>query len=219
MKKICILIFCIFAHFQLYGQEEVIKFKNAPVQKTKRASSLKVRTPDSQKENLISHKASVVLGIKDFIGVSTSVEYERKINDKPIAWFGSLTIGDLDNYSPEENSEYSKDKVNLTFLHLGGGFHYYPLDYEAAFKPYIGLGGLIGGNRHYRDYTEDETNYISENSRGFDIGLSGIFGVRWGKGLIRCGLEYRVGYFHTKIFEDQISTDRHELSFLFSFQF
>lgn len=205
--KVCFYILLYFFTFTYLNAQEGNRTKNT------------TRTPDFLKENLISHKVSGVFGIKDFIGISTSAEYERKIIDKPIAWFGSLTIGSIDNYPIDETQEYDKDEVKVSFLHLGGGFHYYPLDYEAVFKPYIGLGGLIGGNRHSREYIEDEINYITEIKTGFDIGLYGILGVRWGKGLIRCGLEYRAGYFHTKIFDDQISTDRHEISFSFSFQF
>ena len=202
----------------IFGQN-TFKADGASAQKTNKRSSYKTSTPDAFKENLISHKVSGVFGIGDFVGISTSAEYERKIKDKPIAWFGSLTIGSLDNYPIDETTEYDKDEVEVDFLHLGGGFHYYPLDYEAVFKPYIGLGGLIGGNRHSREYIEDEINYITEIKTGYDFGLYGIIGIRWGKHLVRCGLEYRVGYFHTKIFDDQISTDRHEISFSLSFQF
>lgn len=163
----------------------------------------------------------------DLFGSNITLTYEKKITDKPLAWFVNYSYlfgadektEDSYDYDPNENyfiyTYRTLEKRKMESHHFGGGYHYYFREYDRKLKLYTGLGAYAGFNHHRLTYENDG----SIDGNGLDFGAYGIFGIRWCRGHTKCGFEYRLGYINSEIFGHNESGVTNELSFCIGVQF
>lgn len=215
MKTAFVILFSTLFSLNLLGQEsEFLKITSENRKEKGQKQS------ESDWLNLISVQTGFSFGIHSAFGLNFSLSYERKIENKPIAWFVNYTVAKLYDTDSQEarigdDSITMADEFTFVYHHFGGGIHYYPLNYERRFKPYIGVGLFLGMNRSEWVFY-DEDNY---KKNGFDIGGYGVIGARWFNKLFQIGTEYRVGYLNAEVMDSNESYSIHEIVIYASVKF
>ena len=195
------------------AKHEIFKstFKFSDEKKPRPTRRGKTIALDSTRPSLISLQFGPAFDFFKAFGSHCSITYERKINNRPIAWFANYTFGRAFDYNDED---FEEKKEIISYNHFGGGMHYY-FGYDRLFKPYVGVGGFTGFNQFKKDLGADGTS----DSHGLDFGGYGLIGIRWCYGHVKCGFEYRLGYMQGEIMNKNVNSGFQELSFLLGFQF
>jgi hypothetical protein len=183
-----------------------------------------LKTPDSLMPNYFSLQPGISSDGKGTNGGNITFTYEKKLPSNPFAWFTNYTYGGLfksiggvhsDAGLPIGKKYGATESIAIHYNHFGGGLHYYFWNYDRNLKLYTGIGALLGVNSCRKNFKDDG----EINSDGIDYGGYGLIGLRWIRGHLKVGAEYRIGGYRTSILSIEKTSGLHELNFSIGYQF